>query len=554
MQKMLLTSLALALGVLVAGSASALTQVAADVTTDTTWCDGVNTSPIILEQPIFVKSGATLTILPGCIIRGQPRTAAVTPGSTTGTPGALIVTQNGKIIANGSVNLPIIMTTAAVDNNNDGLPDDVSPSDGFFDAWTSGDLFLDDTPTTEPLAPLNTAGTSNVSLWGGAVVLGNAPTNLGSGCGVGLGRCTIEGLTVPGFNVADATYGGLFPHDNSGSMQFISIRHAGDEIGAANELNGISLGGVGDGTVFENIEVYVNFDDGIEWFGGTVNGKNLHVAFAGDDTFDLDQGYTGVNQFLFGIMPFFNENGGGAFGAASGERAGEWDGDDFTEAGGVNVQSDGSCRPFSNPNMYNMTIIGSTLQTPRDFTPASAAGSKTGVHMRNGFAGELLNSVVVNIGGKGISIDTGVGDGCPGFDTVDNVATCSAQVLASTFEESGALAVADNDALACGDADPRTVLPLGANVVNNGSFPGLENEDSSFDPTGAGAGPQEGKLISTLKSQKIDPRVGFGLIGTAGGVTPPPPLAPATYRGAFDPSDPTLWTDGWTVLSLAGLL
>ena len=94
-------------------------------------------------------------------------------------------------------------------------------------------------------------------------------------------------------------------------MRFVSIRHAGDEIGNSNELNGLTLGGVGSGTTIENVEVYVNFDDGIEWFGGTVNGKNLHVAFVGDDTFDLDEGYTGVNQFLFGVMPFFNENDGG---------------------------------------------------------------------------------------------------------------------------------------------------------------------------------------------------------------------------------------------------
>lgn len=556
MQKMLSFHLALALaGVLgFAGGASAVTQVSTDVGTDTTWCDATNTSPIILERPIFVKSGATLTILPGCIIRGQPRTAAVTPGSTLGTPGALIVTRDGRIVAEGSSNLPIIMTTAAVDNNNDGLPDDVSPADGFFDAWSPGDTFLDDTPTTAPLAPLNTAGTANLSLWGGVVIMGSAPTNLGSGCGVGLGSCTVEGLTIPGFNVADATYGGLFPHDNSGSIRYISVRHAGDEIGLGNELNGISLAGVGDGTRIDHVEVYVNFDDGFEFFGGTVNTSYLHVAFAGDDTFDMDQGYTGVNQFWFGIMPFFNQNGGGAFGSASGDKAGEWDGDDFLEVGGVNVQADGTCRPFINPNMYNLTIIGSTPDAGSDFTPVSPNGAKTGLQMRHGFAGEVLNSIVVNTGGKGLAIDTDTGEACAGFDTIDNVNACTVSVLASTFDDSAAFAAAENAVIACGDADARTALPGGANVVNNGLFPGLVNEDTTFDPTGDGPGATEGKLVPGLKSAPIDPRVGFGLTGTAGGVTPPAPLAPATYRGAFDPSKPTLWTDGWTVLSIAGLL
>jgi len=558
MQKMRFVNLALALvGVVgLAGNASAITSVASDVGVDTTWCDGTNTGPIILERPIFVKSGATLTILPGCIVRGQPRTAAVTPGSTTGTPGALIVTQNGRLVANGSSASPIIMTTASIDNDNDGNPD---TSGGFLAPYTGGgDTFYDDDPVNAPLAPLNAAGTSNVQLWGGVVLLGNAPTNLGSGCGVGLGRCTVEGLTIPGFNVADATYGGLFPHDDSGSMQYVSVRYAGDEIGEGNELNGISLAGVGDGTEIHHVEVFANFDDGFEWFGGTVNASYLHVAFAGDDTFDLDQGYTGVNQFLFGIMPFFKENGGGNFGSASGERAGEWDGDDFLEAGGANVQSDGSCRPFINPNMYNLTIMGPVAVGGADFTPTTPRGSATGIHMRHGYAGEMLNSVLVNIGGKGISIDTDTGEACAGtgtWDTIDNVATCAVSVLASTLDGSAALGTAENDVLACGDADVRTVLPGGANVVNSGSFPGLENEDTSFNPQGdPAAGATKGKLIPSLKSQKIDPRVGFGLVGTAGGVTPPAPLAPATYRGAFDPANPTLWTDDWTTLSKGGLL
>ena len=175
---------------------------------------------------------------------------------------------------------------------------------------------------------------ANVALWGGLVILGRAPTNLANGCGVGNGMGTVEGLDRPRLPAGGCDLRRRPAARQLRRVRFVSIRHAGDEIGASNELNGLTLGGVGDGTIFEYIEVYVNFDDGFEWFGGTVNGNNLAVLFVGDDMFDLDEGYTGVNQFLFGIMPFFNQNGGGLR-QPSGDKAGEFDGDDFAEVGAV---------------------------------------------------------------------------------------------------------------------------------------------------------------------------------------------------------------------------
>jgi len=243
----LVTTLALAL-VGVAGSAGAQTVVNANVTSNTTW-----SGTVVLQQPIFVKDGATLTILPGTIVRGQPRSAAVQAGVIAGSPGALIVSQTGRIVANGSAANPIIMTTAAVDNNADGIADTL-PS-GFPKSWVPGDAFLDGTPATAPLAMLDKAGFATTDLWGGLVVLGNAPTNNANKSGVGFGKTLVEGLTVPGFPAADATYGGILPHDNSGILNYVSVRHAGDEIGNGNELNGLTLGGVGDGTTVQNIEV-----------------------------------------------------------------------------------------------------------------------------------------------------------------------------------------------------------------------------------------------------------------------------------------------------------
>ena len=107
----------------------------------------------------------------------------------------------------------------------------------------------------------------------------------------------MEGVSNP-----DAVYGGATPADNSGSIQYLQVKHPGFEIATGNELNGITLAGVGSGTTFEFVQVHNSSDDGIEWFGGTVNGRHLIVTGADDDSFDTDNGYSGANQFLIAVQ------------------------------------------------------------------------------------------------------------------------------------------------------------------------------------------------------------------------------------------------------------
>ena len=576
MLKLLATTLAIAVGSL-AGAASAQTVVSGNITSDTTWGSGANPSPIILDVAVFVKDGATLTIEPGTIVRGQPRSGPVLQGNPAGTPGALIVTQTGRIVANATPDAPIIMTTAAVDNDGNKVPDDVD-GDGFEDPWTLGDAFLDadpanddGDPTTGPLALLDGNGNDTTGLWGGVVVLGNAPTNNANKAGVGYGKTLVEGLTVPGFPAADASYGGVLPHDNSGVLRYVSIRHAGDELGNGNELNGLSLGGVGDGTTVEFIEVYANFDDGVEWFGGTVNGSHLAAFYVGDDSFDVDEGYTGVNQFLFGIQTFFNENDGEDFGSKSGDKAGEFDGDNFRPDNAslndnLNVrlavngaETDPTPWPLSNPAFYNMTIIGSTPPSGAEFTPVSPASVNRGVQFRNGFAGEVLNSIIVNTAdelGNGetcIEVDTGIGDGAPGFDALNNANAGLIALVSSTCDDSAPLAPIEQTVVANGDAKSAELGAFG-NTINDAPFPfaGLVNEDATFDPQGT-----NGMLVPTLKAAPINPRAQLG--GSApptvgGGVPPIPGLDAVTFRGAFSSQAGELWTGTWTTLGSVGLL
>ena len=545
---------------------------AGDITANTTW-----SGTVVLQSPVFVKNGATLTILPGTIVRGQPRQSLFVAGQTAGSPGALIVTQNGRINADANAGNPIIMTTAATDNDNNGVADDVDGNLGFDDLWNAGDSFLDDTCGTAPLAPLDKAGNGNVQLWGGIVLLGNAPTNLANvsaGLLLPYGQSVIEGLPAPGFPIADAAYGGNLPHDNSGVLRFVSIRHAGDEIGNSNELNGITLGGVGDGTLISNVEVYANHDDGIEWFGGTVNGDHLAVFFAGDDAFDVDQGYSGVNQFAVTFMPFFNENDAGLFGTASGDKVGEFDGDD-SDAGVIDRVSlrinqaqtvvDTTPWPLSAPAFYNVTGIGSTPDGTRDFTPVSAASTNRGIQFRHCFAGDVFNSIVVDTGAEtGIELDgTTLIANCPtGHNTNDHVTAGVINLVCSTLDDGAALAgttappVGELGVVANGELLSeilRGAAPSTAdnNSVNPATFD-LVNDDITFDPTGDA----NGKLVASLKAAPTNPRTVQGIGRPNAGCAAPRGTgldSAATYRGAFSFSNP-LWTNGWTSLSQAGLL
>ena len=183
----------------------------------------------LLRGAVFVEGGATLTIEPGVKIFGEQASN-----------GTLIIAQGSKIMANGTVNAPIIMS-----------------SDAFEGSRARGQ-------------------------WGGLIINGNAPTNQGVTFG--------EGDT--------GAFGGNNPADSSGVLRYVRVEYAGIEFSPDNELNGIAFQGVGSGTIVENVQVHMNQDDGVEMFGGTVNLKYVMVTGARDDSFDWTDGWTGKAQFL----------------------------------------------------------------------------------------------------------------------------------------------------------------------------------------------------------------------------------------------------------------
>jgi hypothetical protein len=131
-------------------------------------------------------------------------------------------------------------------------------------------------------------------LWGGLLVLGNAPISADAA------SVQIEGIPPSDQN---GLYGGTNATETSGVIKYISIRHGGANIGEGNEINGLTLGGVGSGTVIENVEIVSNQDDGIEWFGGSVSVKNALLWNVGDDAVDTDQSWSGTLDNFIVINP-----------------------------------------------------------------------------------------------------------------------------------------------------------------------------------------------------------------------------------------------------------
>lgn len=519
--KKYLIKLAALTALLAASAQAAIVEVAGgDITTNTTWSAS---NEYVLNGVVYVKNGATLTIEPGTIIRGQPRS-----NTSTYNPGTLVVTKTGKINAVGTASNPIIFTTAAV-NDGSGRPLDAN-LDGIADRWTVGATFLDADPKNNPLPatyakssasdPVPGAVSANVpmaGLAGGIIVLGDAPTNRDNTVAIGggffaEGQAYIEGLPEN----ADTVYGGTNPFHNSGKLAYISIRHGGNNLSANNEINGLTLAGVGNGTLVEYIDVYCNLDDGVEIFGGTVNLRYLNINFCEDDGFDVDQGWTGGAQFIFVLKhPNYGDN------------IVEADGHDEDPTNG----SSGASRMTANGRPFHYSVIANLTGVGR--------GVSNGIRMRAGFGGEVLNNIVVNAA-TGIRIDAEVGSENDGFDSRTRAVLGEIVFRGNTF--------------------------FGNTAANSLSFTNVGAVAGSFDTATSGWGNSTAnpgfKTFNVNTANGVNPvplQTGQG--GNPGAVASPqalpnhPLFAVTSYRGAFSSvKTATLWTTGWTALNKRGIL
>jgi hypothetical protein len=257
--------------------------------TDVTWSSDFVYK---LDNFVFVDDGETLTIEPGTVVQGLPGNGE--------DAASLIVTRGGTIQADGERDDgtidPIIFTAAGDDG--EGLGPDVR------------------------------------GRWGGVILLGDAPINSQPP------TTQIEGIPddVGGDRIRYGAENGDFdPNHNVGTFRFVSIRHTGTQLQGGDEIQGLTLGGVGNGSTIEYVESYASDDDGFEWFGGTVNTKYLIAAWSTDDSFDIDEGWTGSNQFWLAVHG--DDNAG---------RIGEHDGGTDPEDG----------TPLATSIVSNATYIG----------------------------------------------------------------------------------------------------------------------------------------------------------------------------------------------------
>ena len=296
----------------------------------------------ILDGLVIVEEGATLHIDAGTVIKAEEGTGT--------NASALVIARGGKIFAEGAPTQPIIFTS---------IQDNIS----------NLDLLTNEDPDR--------------GLWGGIVILGRAGTN-NPGDAAGDFK-EVEGVNelLPNGDTR-AEYGGTVDDDDSGVMRYVSIRHTGINIGESdgNEIQGLTLGGVGAGTVLEHIEVFASGDDGVEFFGGTVNLKYFVSAFNSDDAIDWDQGWRGKGQFWFVLQ------GTDKAGAAA-----EQDG-----AGG-----DEHYQPYAVPEIYNVTYVGAGS----DASPESDRGEM--LMFRDNSGGFYHNSIFTQFntdkGGHAIQIE-----------------------------------------------------------------------------------------------------------------------------------------------------
>ncbi len=224
--------------------------VSGNITSNTTW---TNDKIVYIDGRVIVEAPAELTIQAGTVVKGMAGNAS--------NASVLVVGVGAKIHATGTPTQPIIFTSE------------------------------DDQIIPGQIASPNLT-TSNKGLWGGVIILGDAPVSPSTGT-----TAEIEGIPA---GTPGTTYGGADVADNSGEFQYCSIRHGGVLLpGSGNEINGLTLGGVGNGTTIDHVEIYAGLDDGIELFGGSVNLSHTIVVKIDDDCYDVDQSWSGtVTNFM----------------------------------------------------------------------------------------------------------------------------------------------------------------------------------------------------------------------------------------------------------------
>lgn len=392
----------------------------------------------------------------------EPGTVIIGERATKGT---LIIQRGSRIIAEGTADRPIVFTSERA-------PGEREPGD-----------------------------------WGGLVICGRARNNNPGGV------AELEGQY-------GAFHGGTDDNDNSGSLRYVRVEYAGVPINPNQEVNTFTFGSVGKGTRLEFLQATFGLDDSFEWFGGTVDAKNL-VAFRGlDDDFDVDNGYTGNVQFGLSVRA-----------ASLADQSG---------SNGFEVDNDGqgtTSEPFTAPNFANITVVG---PKERSETPISLQ-FQNGMHLRRNTRIKIYNTVVTGYP-NGIYIDPG------------NSGRTLANAANGDLILRGVVVAGIEGFGTDGFGQGTTQNPRGFAVrnVNTATTP-EPYQIGSQTPTAWFSAQPGNRILTTLAGTGLNNASvlagsGFTLAANGslltGAVTVPSGLTQVPYIGAFDSSND--WTRTWT--------
>ncbi len=275
---------------------------------------GSITTDLTLESAKTYELKGGVTVESGATLTVQAGTKIIA-GSESGVFAFLLIAQGAKIQAIGTASQPIVFTSKNA--------------------------------------------TPNAGDWGGLLLAGKAPIN--------------RGLTATS-EVANATYGGTDPLDNSGTLSYVRLEFTGGKINADAEFNGLSLYGVGSGTTIDHVQVFQGNDDGFEFFGGSVNTKYLVSVGAKDDLFDWTDGWIGKNQFWVGLQT-----------SIEGDRGFEGD----------NLSSNRLATPVSSPTIANVTIVGAE----------DGDGGNQAMKLREGTQAKIYNTIAKGFSRRGVQVE-----------------------------------------------------------------------------------------------------------------------------------------------------
>jgi hypothetical protein len=431
-------------------------NVTANITANTTW---TSNNVYVLKGFIQVANGATLTIQAGTRIEGDFATLGA----------SLFVLRGARIEANGTASAPIVFTSSRA------------------------------------------AGQRQPGDWGGLIVVGNARVNRAA-------PVILEGTGGQSGAAAVDYAGGINDLDNSGTLRYVRVEFAGYATAPDAELNSFTFAAVGSGTTVEYLQAMAGLDDHYEWFGGQMDAKYLVSYEAGDDHFDMSEGYQGRLQHLIALQTRFIAPRPAAGNVSSDPQGIENDG-----CNGSSCLNGEESTPFTIPLVSNFTLVG----TGPGVVPSSSAG--VGMVLRRGTAGFYVNGHLSRWPNGGIGIrNTSVAS----VAQANRIADGTLLLRNILVTDGAAIFETGSNRLTVDTAANALQLNAATTAAAFVAFAATPTSAASLDWAPAASAPQRTGGLVTLP----------GLIGQKAGSF----ISGTTYRGAADPNGPKWWA-GWTI-------